>query len=58
MDNEQTNNVFLKCKDHLVSGETFELLYDSSYEMLKTNPQPELRDLSKYYESEALKNTP
>ena len=40
---------FLICKDHLVSGEDFEI---SEYEtgILKTHPFPE--NLSKYYESE------
>jgi 2-polyprenyl-3-methyl-5-hydroxy-6-metoxy-1,4-benzoquinol methylase len=43
---------FLKVKDHSVSHETFDLLYDASTDMLITTPQPELKDLSKYYNSE------
>ena len=35
--------------DHLVSGQTFELYYDESWDMLLTRPVPE--DLSKYYKS-------
>jgi len=35
-----------------VSGETFDLLYDSEREMLITSPQPSLENLSRYYESE------
>ncbi|MBT8319938.1 MAG: class I SAM-dependent methyltransferase [Gramella sp.] len=37
------------CKDHLVSGEDFEIL-DYEFGILRTHPVP--RDLSKYYESE------
>lgn len=44
--------IYLKTKDYLVSGETFNLVYDSNLEMLKTNPQPDVENLSKYYESE------
>ena len=42
---------YLKTKDHSVSGEQFELLYDADLDMLITHPQPE--DLEKYYESPA-----
>lgn len=38
-------------KDYLVSGETFELIYDSQFEMLKTIPQPPVEKLADYYES-------
>lgn len=40
-------------KDFLVSGESFDLLYDAKREMLITSPQPEPDKLSKYYESES-----
>ena len=43
---------YLKCKDHSVSGEQFELLYDKEYDMLHTSPAPQISDLGKYYESE------
>lgn len=43
---------FLKVKDYSVSGETFELMYDSEYDMLITHPQPSLQDLPRYYESD------
>lgn len=44
--------VYVTAKDYLVSGESFDLLYDSEREMLITSPQPSLENLSKYYESE------
>lgn len=43
--------LFLKVKDHSVSGEVFELLYDSDLDMLITHPQPSLEKLPSYYES-------
>ena len=42
---------FLKVKDYSVSGEVFELLYDSELDMLVTHPQPSLEILPSYYES-------
>lgn len=42
----------MKCKDHTVSGETFELCFDEAFEMLVTKPKPDDSSLSKYYESE------
>lgn len=46
------NSKFIDVKDHSVSKESFELIKDSEYELLKTNPFPELSELGKYYESE------
>ncbi|OAB80238.1 methyltransferase [Cochleicola gelatinilyticus] len=43
----------LKVKDHLVTGEYFELLYNTEREMLVTSPQPKLTELEKYYNSDA-----
>ncbi len=43
--------LFLKTKDHSISGEGFELVHDTELDMLITKPQPS--DLKKYYESEA-----
>jgi 2-polyprenyl-3-methyl-5-hydroxy-6-metoxy-1,4-benzoquinol methylase len=40
---------YLRTKDYSVTGETFELIYDSSLKLLSTQPQPQ--DLEKYYES-------
>lgn len=41
---------FLKTKDHSVSQEEFNLMYDDKNDMLVTEPQPS--NLAKYYESE------
>lgn len=46
------HNVFLKVKDHSVSGEEFELLINEELQLLKTHPQPSVENLSRYYESE------
>ncbi len=46
------NPVYISAKDYLVSGEEFQLLYDSEFEMLITNPRPQNEELAKYYESE------
>lgn len=42
----------LKVKDHSVSGEEFQLVFDEVLEMYKTTPQPSLDTLASYYESE------
>jgi len=43
----------LLAKDYLVSNESFDLYYDSAWDMMFTDPQPE--NLSKYYESKEYK---
>ncbi|MFH7003280.1 class I SAM-dependent methyltransferase [Flavobacterium bizetiae] len=43
---------FLTVKDHSVSKEIFDLYYDETLDMLITSPQPDLKNLGKYYESE------
>lgn len=48
----QNNEFYLSTKDYLVTGESFDLLYDSKREMLITSPRPKEHDLGKYYESE------
>ena len=48
---KKVDQTFLKVKDHLVSGESFELVYDSERKFLKTVPQPDMKVLHKYYES-------
>ena len=40
---------YLKLKDYSVSGESFELLYDASRELLYTHPKPLQSKLSNYY---------
>ena len=42
----------LKCKDHTVSGNEYELRYDQKRDMLVTFPQPALRELPEFYKSE------
>lgn len=42
---------YLSVKDYLVSGESFDLVYDSDLDFLKTIPKPNTEDLPKYYES-------
>ena len=42
---------FLNVKDHSVSQETFELLYEEELDMLITHPQPSPEKLPSYYES-------
>ena len=41
---------FLNCKDYTVSGETYEVMFNSSYDMLVTSPVPS--NLEEYYKSE------
>ncbi len=40
---------FLKCKDHLVSNETYEVMINNRIDMLVTTPIP--KNLGKYYDS-------
>lgn len=42
----------LKVKDHSVSQESFELVYNSELDMLVTKPQPAKEKLASYYETE------
>ncbi|OZV70840.1 class I SAM-dependent methyltransferase [Winogradskyella aurantia] len=46
------NRTYLKVKDHSVSGEVFELRYNSELDMLETFPNPPENKLSEYYKSE------
>ncbi|GGW43596.1 class I SAM-dependent methyltransferase [Arenibacter certesii] len=46
----KSNDLYLDCKDHSVSGENFQLLYQAKTDMLVTNPQPE--NLEQYYQSD------
>lgn len=45
-------SIFLKVKDHSVSGEEFDLIYSQHQDILETLPQPKAEKLSEYYESE------
>jgi 2-polyprenyl-3-methyl-5-hydroxy-6-metoxy-1,4-benzoquinol methylase len=46
------DTIYLTVKDHSVSGETFQLLWDENLDLLKTHPQPALENLGRYYESD------
>ena len=50
MNKDKTN--YLTVKDHSVSGETFQLLYNEELDMLETFPQPTEDKLSEYYKTE------
>lgn len=43
---------YFTVKDYSVSGEEFELKYNSEFDMLETFPQPSEVDLPKYYQTE------
>jgi 2-polyprenyl-3-methyl-5-hydroxy-6-metoxy-1,4-benzoquinol methylase len=45
-------STYIEVKDHSVSGETFQLLYNEEFEMLETFPQPSTVKLPEYYQSE------
>lgn len=45
-------STYLKVKDHSVSGEEFQLIYNAELDMLETYPQPSEDTLSHYYESD------
>ena len=44
--------VYISTKDFLVSGESFQLIYDQKFDLLITTPQPDLKKLPNYYKSE------
>ena len=44
--------LYLTVKDHTVSGEEFQLIYNEDLEILETSPQPSLEKLPDYYKSE------
>jgi SAM-dependent methyltransferase len=50
--NFSEDNQYIIVKDHSVSKETFSLLHNEAYDLLKTTPAPSLDVLPKYYESE------
>jgi 2-polyprenyl-3-methyl-5-hydroxy-6-metoxy-1,4-benzoquinol methylase len=45
-------NIYLSVKDHSVSEEEFQLIYNEQFGMLETSPQPSEEQLPKYYQSE------
>ncbi len=55
MNDRSTNNIHqshLKTKDFLVTGEEFELRYNSELDLLETYPAPSAEELPGYYNSE------
>ena len=52
MANQKSNHIYLKVKDHSVSGEEFELIQNLEYGFLETSPQPTSDKLPEYYKSE------
>lgn len=49
---QSDKSVYLICRDHTVSGEKFELLFNSENEMLVTSPKPDIKILPEYYKSD------
>ena len=45
----KTKQIYLKLKDHAVSGDAFELRYDDLRALLYTHPKPTPSALSSYY---------
>ena len=45
------SNLYLTCRDHFLTGESFELVYNESKDLLITTPRPSSPELSRYYES-------
>jgi len=43
---------YLTCKDHTVTGEDFQLVWNENKDILITNPQPSEEKLPSYYQSE------
>jgi hypothetical protein len=48
--NFSEDHSFITVKDFSVSGESFSLLLNEEYQLLKTHPQPTLDRLGVYYE--------
>ena len=46
------NNLFLEVKDHSVTQEKFQLVFNDQKDILETRPQPSIENLPKYYKSE------
>lgn len=42
----------MKCKDYLITGEEFEVVFDKNYDMFVTSPFPKIEKLGDYYQSE------
>ncbi|MCB0456475.1 MAG: class I SAM-dependent methyltransferase [Flavobacteriaceae bacterium] len=51
MSKNNPKDFYITTKDFLVTGESFSLVWDDKNLFLRTTPQPQEKDLSKYYES-------
>ncbi len=49
---QKDSNIYLSVKDNSVSKESFDLMREEEFGILKTIPQPNKADLDRYYESE------
>ena len=49
---KNAQKVYLTCKDHTVSGEEFQLIFNPELDLLVTNPKPDPENLPSYYKSE------
>lgn len=49
---EIKENSYINTKDFLVTGEEFSLVRNEKYNFLETRPQPDSKDLARYYQSE------
>jgi SAM-dependent methyltransferase len=49
---KDSNNIYITCKDHTVSGEDFGLILDPEMDLLITTPKPDPEKLPSYYKSE------
>ena len=51
MVNKKFKKTYLNVKDHSVSGQTFQLRYNETFDFLETFPQPSPEQLPKYYKT-------
>lgn len=49
---QKDSNIYISVKDNSVSKESFDLMIEEEFGVLKTIPQPNKEDLDRYYESE------
>lgn len=52
VNNLESLELYLKCKDFTVSGEEFSLVKNNELDLLITHPRPKLENLEAYYESD------
>ncbi|MDG3582991.1 class I SAM-dependent methyltransferase [Galbibacter pacificus] len=52
MSKNNSTKTYIRCKDHLVSNESFNLKKTEIHGLLQTTPQPQPEEIGKYYESQ------